>query len=96
MKVRLTSQYKSGTVEREIEDFVTSELDGDYYERGALEEARATADNAVKCIARLLDHLAETRVINSKEFQKILYGKGLTTQYFEFIYPKITAGREQQ
>ena len=93
MKVRFRKNYERENGVFEIEDLVESELDGDDYESGAVEAARATADKAVRCLARLLDHLAETRFINSKEFQQILYGKGLITQHFEFIYPEVISGR---
>ena len=99
MKVRITSNLDEGwpkPKEYEIPHYVVETLCGDDYERGALEAARATADDAVACLGRLLDLLADRGVIGAADFEKIIHGfvdEDLTKT--EFIYPKITAGREQ-
>lgn len=54
MKVK-TTKYGVGKDRGTIEQYVEHQLDGDDYDRGCMEAARATADNAVQCLGRLLN-----------------------------------------
>lgn len=70
MKIEKTGYGKSEVLP--VEDFVASQLDGDDYERGRLEAAERTASNACQAIGRLLDLMAEKRIINASDICKIV------------------------
>lgn len=50
-----------------IADLAAAELDGSDHERGQLEAAVATADNAVAALGRLLEHLEARNLISLEE-----------------------------
>ena len=58
--------------DEEIDDITERHLNGDDYERGELEATRATADNAVKTLGKLLNILAEKELLSIKEIKEIL------------------------
>lgn len=75
--------------------YVQRELDGSDYELGAVETADATATNAIKCIARLLDYMAEKHFITAKDLLWIVNSIEIsdTKDVLEFIYPEVISGR---
>lgn len=60
--------------ELELFDFAVQTLDGSDYERGAVEEAQATADNTKKAFARLIKVLAEQNVLTRVQVYNIITG----------------------
>jgi len=58
----------------DLEDYAEAKLDGSECERGALEEAAATAANNSKALGRLLDLFAERGLISSDNVTYIVEG----------------------
>lgn len=59
----------------DLADHITNLLDGDDYDRGALESARATADNASLMLGKLIDVLATKRVLTKDDLAELdLFG----------------------
>jgi hypothetical protein len=68
VKYRNWSGEKTG----ELADCVANVLDGSDYDRGAVEAARATADNVASAFGRLLESLVKKRVIPLGEIGDIV------------------------
>jgi hypothetical protein len=51
--------------------FIESRLDGDDYERGAIESARAQGENVSVAFARLIQILFDKKVLTQAEVEKI-------------------------
>lgn len=62
-------------------------MDGSDYERGALEEAQATADNVREVLARLLLHLHETGM-TKEDLGKIMDPGTLGHETGDYKWPK--------
>lgn len=73
MKVK-TINYGTEKDRGTIEQYVKRQLDGDDHDRGSLEAARKTADNAVECLGRLLNFLAENNKIKVEDLVRIVEG----------------------
>lgn len=69
MKISGISKYNFGAGEQtyDLATFVAGQLDGDDYERGAVESAQATADNVAQAFGRLVDLLAERGLLSATD-----------------------------
>jgi len=67
-------RFKNPYGEREltVAEFAANELDGNYYDRGALESAEATANNVNDAFSRLLQVLADRHLLTKNEVHKII------------------------
>lgn len=75
MKVVVTDWRDSTkTKEQSLQDYVEEHLDGSDFERGSLETAQATARNVLTAFSRLVEVLAEKKVITTAEFSQIVHG----------------------
>lgn len=73
MNITVKTHY--GTEDpKKIEDYVTRNLDGDDYGVGAVEAARATADNAAAVLGRLLAYLAANGKLSATDLAMIVTG----------------------
>lgn len=75
MKIRLKEKYSEEKVIESLELYAEKVFDGDDYERGSVESARKTADNAVVALGRLLDVLYMTKTISAHEAIYIINGR---------------------
>lgn len=57
-----------------IAQFVGDRLNGDDYDRGQLESARKTADNATAALGRLVQLLTDRGLLNASDIAFIVYG----------------------
>lgn len=58
----------------DIKEYIERKIDGDDYERGSVESARATADNAGKVIANLVFILRKNGLLQESEINEITEG----------------------
>lgn len=66
MKIKIKRMFEDEqTVD--LLSYVESQVDGDDYDRGALESARATANNAGLLLAKLIDVLAAKKVLTDDD-----------------------------
>ena len=56
----------------DLVEYITGTLDGDDYERGALEGARHTADNACVLLAKLIEVLAVKAILIDSDLLELL------------------------
>lgn len=69
------SENHYGTIkEHELKDYITNELDGSDYERGALEEAAATGDNVAKAFGRLVERLVTKGKLDLNDVHYVVVG----------------------
>lgn len=74
MNISYKKQYYDTVHNESIKMYVENELNGDDYDRGSLESARATADNATEALGRLLDVLATKELLTAKDIVDIVTG----------------------
>ena len=80
MKKLFKPRYKEIYPERPnvtAEELVTQFLDGSDYDRGAVETAKAQAENASECIARLVQVLFDNGLISKPDV--VMVAKGYLT-----------------
>jgi hypothetical protein len=73
MKITFNDRYSTVST-YELVKYVTTGLNGDDYENGAVETAQATADKCSEAIGRLLELLAIRKVIGSSDIVYIVEG----------------------
>ena len=61
-------------MEDDLADIIEKRLDGDDYDRGSFEAARATADNAVKVLANLMVLLRDKKILTNEEVSNMISG----------------------
>jgi len=59
--------------EKDIEELITSRLDGDGYDKGQLEAARATADNTAALLAQVCCSLVDQGILTEAGIERMLY-----------------------
>lgn len=72
--MKITENNYGHIKEHTLEGYITGELDGADYERGALEEAAATADNTARALARLIELLVEDDKLKLNDVYYVLKG----------------------
>lgn len=72
VKIRISADNKRII---DLIDHITNLLDGNDYDRGAVESARATADNAGLMLGKLIDILATKGVLTKDDLSELdLFG----------------------
>lgn len=66
MKIRI-----NGHEEKKIENYIVRCLDGDDYDRGAMEAARKTADNACEALGKLINILTDKGLLIATDIKDI-------------------------
>jgi len=69
MKIR--RETYEGHKDTEVKDYIINCLDGNDYDRGALEATRKTADNACEAIGKLINILANKGLLTATEIKDI-------------------------
>jgi len=62
----------SEDIKIDLVEYITTQLNGDDYDRGALESARGTADNVGAMLTKLIDILAAKRVLSNDDLSELL------------------------
>ncbi len=83
MKVKVNAGYRDAREYYSLENYAGYALDGDEYGLGAMEAAAKTAENNSRAIGRLLDLLAERRMLSAKETETII--AGCSTEATKFV-----------
>jgi len=87
MKITHAEDYM-GTETAELTTFICAELDGSDRDRGAVEEARAAADNVIYAFARLCETLAAQNLLTAKDVFFITKGYRASKKVFFTEDPK--------
>jgi len=69
MKIRIETY--EGHEDIEVKDYIINCLNGDDYDRGAMEATRKTADNACEAIGKLINILTDKGLLNATEIKDI-------------------------
>lgn len=75
MEIKIKSSFGENT-KIDLVEYITNQLDGDDYDRGSLESARATADNAVDLLGKLIDVLAAKTTLTDDDLSE-LFGENI-------------------
>lgn len=86
MIVTIKDEYESKN--ESLSEFIEEALNGDDYDRGALESARATADNVSKAFANLLTLLVENGTVGIDKVLGIVDADGILEQDETELLPK--------
>ena len=71
----ITYKHYTGEIRTvELIEYIKNSIDGDDYDRGSLEAARATADKAAEVIANLIQFLRNKDLINNEEIIELMRG----------------------
>ena len=70
MKVKVKSRFGVEKIELDLVDYVTSSIDGDDYERGALEATQATASNISILLGKLIERLVSKKELTEVDLSK--------------------------
>jgi len=72
MNIKIKVPYSTSGQIFQIVGYITSQLNGDDYDGGVLECARATADNVGRMLGKLIDILAKKKILDSDDFSELL------------------------
>ena len=73
MRAKIKKSFRSIEDKKiDLIEYIITQLDGDDYDRGTLESARATADNAGRLLAKLIDTLAANGVLSNVDLSELL------------------------
>jgi len=81
MKITHAEDYMD-TKTAEVTTFICAELDGSDHDRGAVEEAKAAADNVIYAFARLCEALAERELLTAADVFFITKGYRASKEVF--------------